>query len=194
MGCAANTTLRPFISEKYPVRVLRYAGWALGTQKLVVSGIRFPDFQIITSRYTDYSLRDTFSVRWEINFHIQFIWIGSFRMLVCDMRDSVKGGSLVSCSLISGTDIWGIFLCNKLCCWRLGKNCTYDYTWICTAAYFRAERLRDCRIDAQTRCTFSGVLTFGGRPLGFLGNAEPLALTFETHRRIVFRSGTASFA
>jgi hypothetical protein len=30
--------------------------------------------------------------------------------------------------------------------------------------------------------------------LGFLGNADPLALTFETHRMIVFRSGTASFA
>ena len=62
------------------------------------------------------------------------------------------------------------------------------------AACFRAERLGDCSIDARTRCTFSGVLAFRGRPLGFLNNADPLALTFETHRRIVFRSGTASVA
>ena len=62
------------------------------------------------------------------------------------------------------------------------------------AACFRAEHLGDCSIDTQTRCTFSGVLTFRGRPLGFLGNVDPLALTFETHRRIVFPSGTASVA
>jgi hypothetical protein len=62
------------------------------------------------------------------------------------------------------------------------------------AVFFRGERLGDCSIYARTRCTFSGVLTFRGRPLGFLGNSHCLALTFETHRRIVFRSGTASVA
>ena len=54
------------------------------------------------------------------------------------------------------------------------------------ASCFRAERLGDCSIDAWTSCTFSGVLTFRGWPLGFLGNADPLPVTFETHRRIVF--------
>jgi len=57
MVCVVNTTLRPHISEKDPVAVLRYVGWTLGTQKLAVASIRFPDFQIITSHYTDYSLR-----------------------------------------------------------------------------------------------------------------------------------------
>jgi len=52
----------------------------------------------------------------------------------------------------------------------------------------------DSSIDARTRCIFSGVLTFRRRPLGFLGNADQLALTFETHRTIVFRSGTESVA
>jgi len=60
-------------------------------------------------------------------------------------------------------------------------------------ACFQAERLGDCSIDARTR-TFSGVLMLRGWPLGFLGNADPLALTYETHRWILFQSGTASVA
>ena len=62
------------------------------------------------------------------------------------------------------------------------------------AAYFWAECLGDCSIDARIHCTFSDVLTFRGWPLGFLGNADPLAFTFKSHRRIVFRSGMASVA
>jgi len=60
------------------------------------------------------------------------------------------------------------------------------------SVFFLAEHLGVSSIDARTRCTFSGVLTFRGRPLGFLCNADPLSLTSETHRRIVFRSGSAS--
>jgi len=62
------------------------------------------------------------------------------------------------------------------------------------AACFRAERLGNFSSDARNRCTFPGFLTFRGRPSGFLGNADALVLTFETLRRIVFRSGTASVA
>jgi hypothetical protein len=41
---------------------------------------------------------------------------------------------------------------------------------------------------------FSGVLTFLGRPGGFLFSADPVALTLWTHSKIVFRSGTLAFA
>jgi hypothetical protein len=41
---------------------------------------------------------------------------------------------------------------------------------------------------------FSGVLTFLGRPGGFLFSADPIVLTLWTHSKIVFRSGTLSLA
>jgi len=42
------------------------------------------------------------------------------------------------------------------------------------------------------RLSFSCVLTLRGRPGGFRPNVDPVALTFETHSRIVFRSGTGA--
>jgi hypothetical protein len=43
--------------------------------------------------------------------------------------------------------------------------------------YFRAERVGDSSIEALTVAMFSGVLTFLGRPGGFLFSADPVALT-----------------
>jgi hypothetical protein len=44
-------------------------------------------------------------------------------------------------------------------------------------ACFRAERVGDSLIDARTLAMFSGVLTFLGRPGGFLFGADPVTLT-----------------
>jgi len=54
---------------------------------------------------------------------------------------------------------------------------------------FLVECLGDGLIDDLTLWTFSGVLTLPGRPGGFRFNVDPVALMFETHSRIVFRSG-----
>jgi hypothetical protein len=44
-------------------------------------------------------------------------------------------------------------------------------------ASFRAERVGNSSIEARTVAMFSGVLTFLGRPGGFLFSADPVALT-----------------
>jgi hypothetical protein len=57
------------------------------------------------------------------------------------------------------------------------------------AACFLWERLWDCSIDALTFWTFSGVQTLRCRPGGFRLNVDLVALMFDTHSRIFFRSG-----
>ena len=48
------------------------------------------------------------------------------------------------------------------------------------------------RIDALTIWTFSDDLMLWGWPGGFRFNVDPVARMFETHSRIVFRSGTGA--
>ena len=56
------------------------------------------------------------------------------------------------------------------------------------AACFRAERRGDFRIEALTTATFSGPVAIRGRPGDVCFNAEPVCLTFDTQRQIVFLS------
>ena len=59
-------------------------------------------------------------------------------------------------------------------------------------ACFRAERLGDCCIEAATAATLSGPVAVLGRPGLLLFKADDVCLKLETHRRIVFASGTGS--
>lgn len=50
-----------------------------------------------------------------------------------------------------------------------------------TAASFRADLVRDCSNDAVTAAMFSGFRTLLGRPICFVGTADPVAHTLLIH-------------